>query len=73
MEQMTHIDYAYKQVDHFKKGFPSCSDDKESACQFRRPTSIPGWEDLLEKGMATQASILAWRILQTEEPADYSH
>ena len=22
-----------------------------------------GWEDLLEKGMATHSSILAWRIL----------
>ena len=26
------------------------------------------WDDLLEKGMATQFSILAWRILWTEEP-----
>ena len=26
-----------------------------------------GWEDPLEKGMATH-SILAWRILWTEEP-----
>ena len=26
------------------------------------------WEDLLEKGMATHASILAWRIPWTEEP-----
>ena len=24
--------------------------------------SIPGWEDPLEKGMATHSSILAWRI-----------
>ena len=24
--------------------------------------SIPGWEDLLEKGMAIHSSILAWRI-----------
>ena len=29
---------------------------------------IPGWEDPLEKGMATHSSILAWRILWTEEP-----
>ena len=29
---------------------------------------IPGWEDLLEEGMATQFSILAWRIAWTEEP-----
>ena len=27
-----------------------------------------GWEDLLEKEMATQSSILAWRIPWTEEP-----
>ena len=27
-----------------------------------------GQEDLLEKGMATHSSILAWRIPQTEEP-----
>ena len=27
-----------------------------------------GWEDPLEKGMANPSSILAWRILWTEEP-----
>ena len=27
-----------------------------------------GWEDLLEKGMATHSSILAWRSPWTEEP-----
>ena len=27
-----------------------------------------GWEDTLEKGMATHSSISAWRILWTEEP-----
>ena len=27
-----------------------------------------GWEDPLEKGMATHSSNLAWRILWTEEP-----
>ena len=26
------------------------------------------WEDPLEEGMATHSSILAWRILWTEEP-----
>ena len=26
-----------------------------------------GWEDPLEKGMATHSSILAWRIPRTEE------
>ena len=28
-----------------------------------------GQEDLLEKGMATHSSILAWRISRTEEPS----
>jgi len=28
-----------------------------------------GWEDPLEKGMATHSSILAWRIPGTEEAA----
>ena len=27
-----------------------------------------GWEDPLEKGMATHSSILAWRISWTKEP-----
>ena len=27
-----------------------------------------GWEDPLEKGMATHSSILAWKISRTEEP-----
>ena len=29
-----------------------------------------GWEDLLEKGMATQSSILAWRIPWTEKSGE---
>ena len=28
-----------------------------------------GWEDPLEKGMATHSSILAWKIPWTENPA----
>ena len=33
-------------------------------------TQVPslGWEDPLEKGMATHSSVLAWRIPWTEEP-----
>ena len=27
-----------------------------------------GWDDLLEEGIATPSSILAWRIAWTEEP-----
>ena len=29
-----------------------------------------GWNDTVEKGMATQSSILAWRIPWTEEPGE---
>ena len=31
-----------------------------------------GWEDPLEEDKATNSSILAWRIPQTEEPDGYS-
>ena len=47
-------------------GFPSGSDSKESACH----AGDLGWEDPLEKGMATHFSTLAWRIPWTEEQAD---
>ena len=48
-------------------GFPGSSDGKESSCNDGDPGSIPGLEDPLEEGMATHASILAWRISWTEE------
>ena len=32
------------------------------------PVQSLAWEDPLEKGMATHASILVWRIPWTEEP-----
>ena len=51
-----------------KKGFPGGSDGKKSACSAGDLGSILGWEDPLEKGMATHSSILAWRITWTEEP-----
>ena len=42
--------------------FPGGSDSKESARNAGDLGSIPGWEDPLEKGMATHSNILAWRI-----------
>jgi len=50
-----------------KGGFPSGSVKNLSAV---RETQVPslGWEDPLEEGMASHSSILAWRILWTEEP-----
>ena len=41
--------------------YPSSSDGKESACN----AGNLGWEDPLEKTMATHSSILAWRIPRT--------
>jgi len=36
------------------------------------PVRALGWEDLLERGMATHSSTLAWRIPWTEEPGGLS-
>ena len=41
---------------------PGGSDDKESACSAETWVQFLGWEDPLEKGMATHSSILAWII-----------
>ena len=41
---------------------------KASACNARDLGLSLGWEDPLKKEMATHSSILAWRILWTEEP-----
>ena len=49
-------------------GFLGGSDSKESACNAGDPGLILGWEDPLEKGMATHFSIPAWRIPWREEP-----
>ena len=49
-------------------GFPGGSDSKASAHNAGDPGSILGWEDPLEKEMATHSSVLAWRIPGTGEP-----
>ena len=41
------------------------------AMQETRVRSL-GWEDPLEKGMANHSSILAWRIIWTEEPKNWT-
>ena len=43
--------------------FRGCSAGKECTCNVGDLDLIPGWEDPLEKGMATCSSILAWKIL----------
>ena len=52
-----------KQVAHMVKNLP--------AVQEPWVWSL-GWEDPLEKGMATHSSILAWRVPRTEGLVGYS-
>ena len=47
--------------------FPSGSDSKESVCNQETQVQSLGWEDPLEKGMATHSCILAWKTPWTEE------
>ena len=43
-------------------GFPGGADGEEAACNAGDQVQSLGWEDPLERGMATHSSILAWRI-----------
>ena len=43
------------------------SGGKESTCNVGGPGSILDWEDPLEKRMANHSSILAWKMLRTED------
>ena len=52
---------------HRYQDFPGGSDGKASVCKVEDLGLIPGSERLLEKGVATHSSILAWRIPWTEE------
>ena len=52
---------------HTYWGFPGGSDGKESACNAGSLVQSLGWEDPMEKGLATHSSILAWSISWTEE------
>ena len=53
-------------------GFPGGSVGKESACNAGDVVLSLGWEDPLEKEMATYSSTLAWRIPWMEEPGGLS-
>ena len=50
-------------------GFPGGSDGKESVAMLETPLQPLGWENHMEKGMATLFSTFAWRIPWTEELA----
>ena len=49
-------------------GLPWGLDGKESAYRARDLGSVAGWEDPLEKGMASHSRSVAWRMPWTEEP-----
>ena len=49
-------------------GFPGGSAVKNPPVMQETQVYYLGWEDPLEKEMATHSSILAWRIPWTEEP-----
>ena len=52
--------------------FPGGSEGKASACDARDLVRSLGWEDPLEKEMATHSSTLAWKIPWMEKPVGYS-
>ena len=49
-------------------GFPGAQLVKNPPAVWETWVPSLGWEDPLEKGMATDSGILAWRIPWTEEP-----
>ena len=50
------------------QGFPGGWEGTDSSCRAGDLGSFSEREDPLDKGMATHASILAWRIPWTEQP-----
>ena len=61
-EQRLDFNYSVKQPDRVHKKLRKDSFRSEDGVHRR------DWDDLLEEGMATCSSILAWRIPWTEEP-----
>ena len=53
---------------HYLLGFPCSSVGKSLPAVLETWVRSLGWEDPLEKEMATHSSILAWKISWTEEP-----
>ena len=65
-----YLSYTYLIYDSMSssKDFFGGSDSKASAYNAGDLVQFPGWEDLLEKEMATHSSFLVWRIPWMEEP-----
>ena len=62
-----HGSHIFEKNTYFK-GFLGGSDMKNLPAMQETQIRSPGWEDPLEKEMATHSSILAWEIPWTEEP-----
>ena len=52
------------------KGFPGGSVVKNLPAMQKTQVQSLGWEDPLEREMATQCSILVWELPQTDEPGE---
>ena len=56
-----------------RASFPGGTDGKECRMAMQKTwVQSLGWENPLEKEMATHSSIISWRIPRTEEPCGYS-
>ena len=60
--------YTYRHVYTYRQGFLGGSAVKTLPANAGDKSSILGWEDPLEKELATHASVLVWEIPRTEEP-----
>ena len=54
-------------IEHYRASLVAQTVQNQPAIQETQVQSL-GWEDPLEKGMATHSSILAWKVPWTEEP-----
>ena len=64
-------EHVNEQLMNMMKGFPGGTSGKESACQCGDARTLVwslGWQDPMEKEMATHCSILSWKIPCTQEP-----
>ena len=57
----------FEVLDNYDRLWKCFSDGKETAIQETQVQSL-GWEDTLEKKMATHSSFLAWKIPWAEKP-----
>ena len=57
----------FEELDSYDRLWKCVSDGKETAVQETQVQSL-GWENPLEKKMATHSSFLAWKIPWTEKP-----